>query len=157
MVTCIVMAEEEFTLYKNKPKEKYNKLNKPNIFIGCNIKSEYDERRITIKNNLKPTRIYHNDRYFYGCVFEPNEIFLRIIDDLSKFESIDLYTYNKILKENNFSCDENFAYFNDGTYPIDSTHIPNYIQNFNYQMFFDDKPEIPMHQRIKAINMFILK
>lgn len=148
---------EQYSTFECPPKEKYNKIDDVKIFIGCTIKSEYDERRIKIKEHLNPNRISHNGKLYYGCIFEPNLVFKNTIKNLSEYSSLDLITYNKVLKNNNLSCDENFAYFNDGTYPIDSTHIPNYIENFNYQMFFEDNPEIPMHQRIKAINMFILK
>jgi hypothetical protein len=146
---------EQYSAFDCPPKEKYEKIEKVKIFIGCNIKSEYDEKRIKIKEKLNPYRIEHNSKFFYGCLFEPKEFFSKTIQKIKEFDSLDLYSYNKILKENNLSCDENFAYFSDGIYPIDGTHILNYVENFNYDMFFENIPEIPMHQRIKSINMFI--
>ncbi len=147
---------EQYSAFECSPKEKYDKIDKIKIFIGCNIKSEYDEKRIKIKENFNPCRIEHNFKFFYGSLFEPKENFLKTIQEIKQFESLDLYTYNKILKENNLSCDENFAYFGNGTYPIDASHILDYICDFNYDMFFENIPEIPMHQKIKSINMFML-
>jgi hypothetical protein len=69
---------------------------------------------------------------------------------------LDLISYGSILKKNNLSCEENFAYLNDGLYPLDRKHIQDYISNFKYNNFFVDEEEAPIYQRIKAINMFVL-
>ena len=73
-----------------------------------------------------------------------------------KIEYIDSYTYNKIISENNLSCDENFIFLEDGLYPLDEKHIDQYIPDFQYVSFFDDDLEMPIHQKIKSVKMFIL-
>lgn len=146
---------EQYSTFECPPKKKYEKNENVKLFIGCLIKSEYDERRIKINENFNPYRVEYNGNFFYGCLFEPKQKFLKTIEKIKEFKSLDLYSYNKILKENQLSCDENFAYFDGNMYPIDGSHILNYIDNFSYNMFFENIPEIPMHQRIKSVNMFI--
>lgn len=148
--------EDKILFFNEEPKQKYEEIKNNKVFIGCLIKTEYDEKRINIKNNLNPSRIRCKDKNLYGCLFDPNDKFKKTFEDIKKYESLDLYVYNKILKENKFSCEENFAYFKDGLYPIDTSHISEYIDNFNYEMFFEENDEIPMYQRIKSVNVFLV-
>ncbi len=147
---------DKFSILDEEPKKKYEEIDNVAVFIGCIIKTEYDEERIKIKNELNPNRIKYKNKNLYGCLFEPNDGFKKLFKKLSKYESLDLYMYNKILKENLFSCEENFAYFKDGLYPIDASHISGYIDNFKYEMFFEEDAKTPFYQRIKSINMFLI-
>lgn len=146
---------DQYSVFECPPKEKYIKINESKIFIGCIIKSEYDEKRIKIKEEFNPSRVSYENKCFYGCLFTPSGCFLKTIENIQKLNSLDLISYSKTLKDNNLSCDENFAYFSEKLYPVDSSHICNYMKDFNYNMFFEDIPEIPMHQRIKSVNIFI--
>lgn len=145
-----------YDVLEDPPKKNYNKLISDKIFVGCNIKSSYDENRIKIKEQHNPQRINHCDKNFYGVLLEPSKEHLFLLKYLMNFKSFDLYTFNKILKENNLSCDENYAYLEKNLYPVDTKYIYNYIPDFKYDTFFDDSLEIPMYQRIKSINMFFL-
>ena len=138
------------------PKKDYTKIKSNSIFIGCNVKSLYDENRIKIKEEHNPRRINHHNKKFYGVVLEPNKKHLFLLKYLTNFKSFDLFSFNKILKENNLSCDENYAYLDKNLYPVDVKYIYNYIPEFKYDKFFDDDLEIPMYQRIKSVNMFLL-
>ena len=69
---------------------------------------------------------------------------------------IDLFTYNKILLENNLTCNENFAYLEKNLYPIDPPYIYDYIPFLKNDSFFDDESDRPLYQRIKSVNMFFL-
>ncbi len=149
--------QDKFLLLNEEPKEKYKDIENSKVFVGCIIKTEYDEKRIKIKENLNPNRIKYKNKKLYGCLFEPNDKFKNIFKGFSEYKNLDLYVYDKILKENNFSCEENFAYFKDGLYPIDTIHISEYMKNFNYGMFFEENEEIPLYQRIKAVNMFLIQ
>jgi len=150
---CMV---EEFTSYENLPILSYEKVQNPVVFIGACIKSQYDENRISIKDSFEPKRISHCDRFLYGTILEPKTEHLLMVEKAKKIEYIDLYTYNKIISENNLSCDDNFIFLEDGLYPVDEKHIDQYIPNFEYASFFDDEPEMPIHQKIKSVKMFIL-
>ena len=148
---------QEFTSYQKLPILHYSELDSKKIFIGCCIKSKYDEERIHINEDLNPKRLEHCGRYLYGAILEPYDKYEKLLQDLANLKSIDLYSYNKILMENNMSCDENFSYLEDGLYPIDSKHIRDLISDFKYEKFFVDDEESPIYQRIKAINLFLLK
>jgi hypothetical protein len=150
------MIEDEFTLYKKKPSEQYNTINTPKVFIGCIIRSEYDEKRIKIKDNLYPVRVIHNNYNLYGLLFDPKPEIQNVINVIEKYNDIDLYTYNKILKENNFSCNDNFKFLEKDLYPLDFSNVYNYINDFKYNDFFDENMQYPLHQRIKSINVLIL-
>lgn len=147
---------EEFTSYENHPILSYQEIDEPMIFIGCCIKSQYDENRISIKDSFNPKRIMHCDRFLYGSIFIPKDECLLMLESLKQVNQIDLYTYNKIISNNNFSCDENFIFLEDGLYPFDEKHIDRYIPNFEYDNFFDDDLEMPIYQKIKSIKMFLL-
>lgn len=147
---------KEFTSYENLPILSYEKVENPVVFIGTCIKSQYDENRISIRDSFNPQRISHCDRFLYGTILEPKKEHLLMAEKAKKVEYIDLYTYDKIISENNLSCDENFIFLEDGLYPVDEKHIDQYIPNFEYDAFFDDDPEMPIYQKIKSVKMFIL-
>ena len=135
----------EFTSYDNPP-----------IFVGCIIKNRYDEERVEIFESLNPERIVFSDTFLYGVLFEPCGKYVNLIESIKNYKQIDLYTYNKELLKNNLSCEDNFGYFDRGLYPIDPKHISDIIENFKYDSFFDDNLEMPMYQRIKSVNLFVL-
>ena len=147
---------KEFSYLENPPILEYVCIKIPKVFIGCNIKSEYDEKRIKIKENLNPQRILHCGRTLYGILFEPDKKHSNFVKYLSHFKSIDLLGYSKILNEYSLSSEENFGYLEHGLYPVDSKYIENYIPNFTYDYLFENNLEMPMYQRIKSVNMFFL-
>lgn len=147
---------EEFLSYEEEPIEKYNKIENIKVFVGCNIKSLYDEKRIQIKKEFNPIRIEHCGRNLFGTIFEPSKKHLFFVRFSLDVNSLDLYSYNKLLSENNLSCDENFAYLTNKIYPVDSKHIYEYIPDFKYNEFFEDNLDVPVYQNIKSVNMFFL-
>jgi hypothetical protein len=149
------MIKESYSL-ENPPLLEYNSIKIPKVFIGCNIKSEYDENRIKIKKSLNPQRISHCERNLYGLLFEPDKKHSDFVKYLGHFKSIDLFGYSKILNEYSLSAEENFGYLEHSLYPIDNKYIEDYIPNFKYDYLFEDDVEMPMYQRIKSVNMFFL-
>lgn len=149
MIKEVLFSEEP-------PKLEYEGIKKPTVFIGCNIKTEYDENRIKIKNILNPKRIFHCERNLYGICLDPCNKHSLFVKYLSHFKSIDLLGYSKILNEYSLSSEENFGYLEHGLYPVDGKYISEYIPNFKYDYLFEDNVEMPMHQRIKSVNMFFL-
>lgn len=147
---------KEFYSLENLPLLEYNSITTLKVFIGCNVKFEYDERRIKIKNNLNPQRISHCGRNLYGLLFEPAKKHLDFVKYLGHFKSIDLFSYSKILNEYSLSAEENFGYLEHRFYPVDNEYIKDYISNFTYDYLFKDDVEMPMYQRIKSVNMFFL-
>jgi hypothetical protein len=147
---------QEFYSYSEMPNMAYDCIETAKIFIGCCIKNKYDEERIKINDSFNPYRISHSNQNFYGVIFEPTGKYIDFVENLKQYDDLDLISYGSILKKNNLSCEENFAYLNDGLYPLDRKYIQDYISNFKYNDFFVDEEEAPIYQRIKAINMFIL-
>jgi hypothetical protein len=147
---------DEFLSYEKPPKEIYEKIKNNKVFIGCGIKSLYDEDRIKIKKQINPTRILHKNRNLYGILLDPIEKHLPIFDEFVIFGDFDLVSYNKLLSKNNLTCNENFAYLERNLYPIDSSYIYDYIPNFQYYDFFEDDSDMPIHQRIKTLYVFFL-
>lgn len=147
---------EKFYSYDKLPSLTYENLNDSLFFIGCNILSEYDEDRIKIKDHLNPKRIFHRKRYLYGIFLDPKKEHLSLIQQLNSVKDIDFFTYEKIISEFNFTCKENFAYLEDGVYPLDPSHVCEYMPNLKYDDFFEDNTEIPIYQKIKYLNFLIL-
>jgi hypothetical protein len=147
---------ENFFSYEKEPLMVYEKINQPFIFIGCVLKNLYDEERIKIKDEFNPKRILHCNRFLYGTLIDIDLKAQNILNEIQKFKSIDLFTYNKIISLHDLSCNENFIYFEDKMYPLDSKHIFNYLKKFKYSDFFEEIPEKPTYQQIKSINVFIL-
>jgi hypothetical protein len=147
---------KEFGYLDEPPILEYKGINKDCVFIGCIIKSLYDENRIIFKDNINPKRISHCERNLYGLTFDPQKRDQTFLNYLRYFKNIDLYSYNKILREYSMSCDENFGYLEKGLYPVDSKYIEKYMSDFKYDLLFEDNVEMPNYQRIKSINMFYL-
>ena len=147
---------KEFFSYDTVPILSYKELTCDKIFIGCIIKSRYDEDRIQIKETMEPQRLDYGDYYLYGKLFNPSGKYRNLIESIKKYDKIDLYVYNKELSNNNLSCEENFSYFKNGLYPIDIEHISDFMEDFKYDDFFDDNSEMPIYQRIKGVNLFLL-
>ena len=147
---------KEFLYLDELPSLEYRTINHPFVFIGCNIKSLYDEKRIESDENYKPQRIYHCEHYLYGSIFEPLKNDSDFIKYLNHFQNIDLYGYGKILNEYSMTCEENFGFLENGLYPVDPKYIRKYISDFNSKDFFVDDVQMPMYQRIKSVNMFYL-
>ena len=149
------MTDQYFS-YEQEPEQTYNKLEHMKVFLGCIIKSLYDEERITIKEKFGPIRISHCGKKLYGMVMTPKPNHLFMLKNIIDIGDIDLFTYNKILLENNLTCNENFAYLEKNLYPIDPPYIYDYIPFLKNDSFFDDESDRPLYQRIKSVNMFFL-
>jgi hypothetical protein len=147
----------EFSSYQKQPILSYEKLNSDKIFIGSIIRSRYDENRICINDKFDPKRLDHAGLFLYGSILEPFGKYRKCIKEFDKIKSIDLYSYNKILMKYSLSCEENFAYLENGLHPIDAKHIQELIPNFKYDLFFLEEEETPIYQRIKCANLFILR
>lgn len=147
---------ETFYSYDKLPNLVYDQVEEPLFFLGCNILSEYDENRIKIKEELNPKRFYHCQRFLYGISFSPSKEHLNLIEKLKETKNIDYFSYEKIISEFSLGCKENFAYLEDGVYPLDLMHTCDYIQDLKYENFFEDDEEMPIYQKIKGLNFLIL-
>jgi hypothetical protein len=142
----------------------YDKIEKDCIFIGSIINNLYDEKRIGLKsiNELEPKRYsfkpYYNSNEIklYGFIFDIKGEDTFLIKKLREQRQIDLMTYNTILNEFKYSCDENFLKLNQGLYPLDTVHISKFIPNYSYETVINLNEEISNFQQFTSINAFIL-
>ena len=148
------------------PIEIYKNIINSTIFIGCEVKSLYDERRIIIKpnNNQEPERLQYKptkhanswSMHLYGFAFDPKGEDRYLIKELSQLSNIDLITYNNILEKYNYKNGENYLKLTQNIFPLDNVHIERYIPNFNYDEFFSMSAEFPNFQQLTSINMYVL-
>jgi hypothetical protein len=103
---------------------------RPSIFLGFIIKNEYDNKRLKINDKYNPKkfmRIYKQSGEpkmlpLYGICLELNDLGKNIVNLITQQEKsydINLVVYQNLLSEFNLSCNDCYAYFKSGIYPID--------------------------------------
>ena len=102
----------------------------PSIFLGFIIKNEYDNKRLKINDDYNPKRfirIYKQNGEskmlpLYGICIELNELgknIANLINAQEKSYGINLVVYQNLLSEFNLTCNDCYAHFKNGIYPID--------------------------------------
>lgn len=136
---------------------KYNKIsnfltNDYCIFYGFNIENRYDEERHLIDKSLKPVRLKHNDKHFYGVICEGNDNFKKLIKHMKK-QDLDEKSYERLFFEFKINTQNSNKNFSSGIYPLDNLSV---ISNnkFNPELFFKNE-NIPFYQRISGIKCYI--
>jgi len=103
---------------------------KPSIFLGFIIKNEYDNRRLEINEEYNPKKFFHiykdnnksNMLPLYGICLQPNDFgnnIIKLINEQEKLYDINLVVYQNLLSEFNLTCNDCYAYFKSGIYPVD--------------------------------------
>ena len=115
------VEEEEFS---------YQTPREPSIFLGFIIKNEYDNKRLEINEKYNPKKFFRLYKAkgkssmlpLYGICLKPNDVGDNIIKTISSQEKsydINLVVYQNLLSEFNLTCNDCYAYFKSGIYPID--------------------------------------
>ena len=102
----------------------------PSIFLGFIIKNEYDHKRLEINEKYNPKkffRVYKSNNKgnmlpLYGICLKPNNLgddIIKAISNQEKSYDINLVVYQNLLSEFNLTCNDCYAYFKSGIYPID--------------------------------------
>tara|TARA_R110000787_G_scaffold40970_2_gene101367 strand:+ start:1020 stop:1529 length:510 start_codon:yes stop_codon:yes gene_type:complete len=102
----------------------------PSIFLGFIIKNEYDNKRLDINEKYNPKKFFRlyksnsksNMLPLYGVCLKPNELgekIIRLVSDQEKSYDINLVVYQNLLSEFDITCNDCYAYFKSGIYPID--------------------------------------
>lgn len=146
----------DFFSFEKSPILDYRTLDKQGVFVGCEIKTKYDEDRIRIKDKFNPVRFKHLNRNLYGILLEPTREHSNLLDILKEYYNIDLFCYNKTLNAFNLTCDDNFLYLEYGLYPVDAKYIFKYQPKFSYKEFFLEIENVPEYQKIKSVNMLFV-
>lgn len=127
------------------------------IFYGYHIKSEYDEKRLLIKQNpllKKFTFETNNGPYkLYGLLDE--NIDIKLLKNLKTAPPTCIGEYNSLLTLNGLSCLTCFLYFSPGLYPIDTYYASRFFPNINTDIFSCNK-EVVKFQRIGHTYLFAL-
>lgn len=144
----------------------YKNIHQDSIFIGCEIKHLYDEKRIKFNNykeitpdrySYKPTKYLNSTPFLlYGFCFNPKGEDKHLINELRKLDNIDLLTYNNILEKYNYKTGENYIKLVQNIYPLDTVHIERYMPEFNFDNVFMFDLKIVNFQQVTSINMYIL-
>ena len=102
----------------------------PSIFLGFIIKNEYDNKRLEINEKYNPKKFFRLYKAkgkssmlpLYGICLKPNDLgdnIIKIIGDQEKSYDINLVVYQNLLSEFELTCNDCYAYFKSGIYPID--------------------------------------
>jgi hypothetical protein len=149
---------------EERPRLEYNLIESDVIFIGTDIKNEYDERRICLKNinDQAPQRYtfkpYHNSEslFVYGFCFEPKQQDRFLMSELGKLNETDSISYNNLLAKYNYTCTDNFLKINKNVFPVDPCNIQRYIPEYKYENLICFNDDIPDFQGFTSINMYFL-
>ncbi len=125
----------------------FNKQYLPCLFLGFDIKNEYDNQRLTINKLYKPQKLLfifekNKDKYevlpLYGLFLPLNKLGITLCTTLVNQElsdNIDINIYSNILAEYNMSCIDSYTYLNKRIYPIDL----KYFSDLTDHVTRDDK------------------
>jgi len=106
---------------------------RPCLFLGFAIKNEYDNQRLEINGNYKPSRqlfAFEKNGEFkvlplYGLFIKLNDTAKKLAKTLLEQEKqeMSINTYSSILDQYNISCRDSYSYLNKNIYPIDFEHF----------------------------------
>lgn len=107
---------------------------RPCLFLGFAIKNEYDNQRLRINEEYKPSRQLFAfnckmDEYkllpLYGLFLQLNDAAKGIANILIEQEKqgMNINIYSDILNQHNISCKDSYSYLNKNIYPIDFEHF----------------------------------
>jgi hypothetical protein len=136
------------------------------LFLGFEIKSEYDEKRLTINASLSPKYIRHEiiidgdkfAKYYYGIILKGNKLYDRLSHNLiisstnKKFE-LNTEAYIRLCQEYNLCTDNSYRYYHPGIYPFDDIKSL-YEKTINYSLFFANE-YVLFYQGIASVQPYI--
>ena len=136
------------------------------LFLGFEVKSEYDEKRLTSDESLSPKYIKHEyisevhkfSKFYYGILLEGNKLYDQLTRNLilsstnKKFE-LNTEAYIRLLQEYNMCTDNSYLYYHPGIYPFDDIKSV-YEKTINYNLFFVNEC-VSFYQRIASVQPYI--
>lgn len=145
--------------------------NYPVLFLGFNIKNEYDNRRIQLNKEFKPVNIVHplganKDQgvYLKGLILKPNNTIKQLFSSIATQEklTINVVIYENLLNQYNLACKETYSYFAKGLYPVDFNNLKSICEDdfntdkkiFQHLLNLDEK--IFDFQKFSSLKLFML-
>lgn len=140
------------------PLLEYNSLERDCVFIGCNINSLYDEKRIKLLpyKGKEPSRFKFHKQCLYGFDFEPKGPDKLLLNTLTSKTNFDIISYSNLVEEFNYKTGENYAKLHQNIFPIDPVYIERYMPGYQYDDVLLLDSEIPEFQQFTSINMYFL-
>jgi hypothetical protein len=140
------------------PLLEYKPLERDCVFIGCNINSLYDEKRIKLSpyKGQEPQRCRFKNQNLYGFSHEPKGPDKLLLKSLSLKTNFDIITYSNLIEEFNYKIGENFIKLHQNIFPVDPVYIERYMPGYRYKDALLLDCEIPEFQQLTTINMYFL-
>lgn len=142
----------------------------PTCLLGVEIKNNYDNYRIscenfkTIKHNIFNVNT-SSTKYFKGIQITPTAQCKEIVDKLMYIDALPggnltLPFYKNLLKNYDLNCEECYAYFEKGVYPINSDVINKFCKdkidlNLIYKKLFNNE-STPIYQSVSYLVIYVL-
>lgn len=142
----------------------------PTCLLGVELKNNYDNCRIncdqfnTIKHNIYNINT-STTKYFRGIHITPTDECKEVVDKLMHIDALPggnltLPFYKNLLKNFNLNCDDCYAYFEKGVYPINSDNISKFCKekidlNLIYKNIFSNKNS-PIYQSVSYLVIYVL-
>ena len=144
----------------------------PYCLIGFQLKSLYDQKRISLKLKYKAQDYIHilpeaklTPSFFRGIRLSLKPSFLPLVERLRQLNtsltnSVKELTYKNILSEYNLSCDDCYAFLRKGVYPVDGKHLQliadtDLTLDELYEDAFNTK-QVPVFQSYSSFTIFLL-
>jgi len=143
----------------------------PVLFLGFNIKNEYDNKRIQLNKEFNPVNIVHplgssKDQgvFLKGIILKPNNTIKQLFESIKKQENLamNVVIYENLLNQYNLACKETYSYFAKGLYPIDFNNLKSICDDaFNtdkkiFQHLLNIDEKVFDFQKFSSLKLFIL-
>lgn len=142
----------------------------PEIIMGFVMKNRYDERRLKIKNLMRPVNVAHQYRnddrlstiHIHGVKLDPQEMVNHLCETVARAEPITVESYKNILKYNRLSCDNCAQHLRPGIYPIDIKCLPILSRNRHksdylyLRSLLEHDEKLPWFSSWTEFNIFVL-
>jgi hypothetical protein len=165
----VELAQEPLTIdkFKSVPVDEY-----PYCLIGFQLKSSYDQERISIKSKYGAKDLVHFlpksvpvPTFFRGIKLKLKPKYASLLTQLNNYNTsfsdfVKTDVYMSLLSKYNLTCNECYAHLRKGVYPIDGSHLTDLAEtdltlDALYDDAFDTK-KIPAFQSFCSFTIFIL-
>ena len=149
--------------------EKFQTITYPTIFFGFNIRNQYDQRRLKIKEQYNPQYIFHkygnkmeDMMFLYGVTEKVPAEMIPNIYPLRENPNLNREQYEAVLNPLDLECNDCFLFLNKNLYPINTFYMHRFFKTdlyknmVSYSEMLDRDPELPLHHTISSFHLFLL-